>query len=394
VYLRVGAQVEEVLLAMRIRPFLSHKREDQADMSALRGALKVYGAGGYKDVDDLRLGARTADELRTAIHELTGGFIWWGTQKALDSTWINEIEIPNAVARAATKPPYPIVPLFIELSPGGASLRAALRSHADDFLAYNGVVFDDAESPEAFRRRVARRYVRDAVTSLGPGPLAVSFRAISEPDGAHDLTFDWRALIDARRRELTPGALDTMIDALVNVREAAQARTNSPVLRIDPDLPLPLACLVGYEWRITTRAQLEVNQRTGSTFHWISADGSTASIASPIVAEQNGAGPTVIVASCRDGVPGAAARYASNVAAGRLVTLHVDGLLDDDQVRGLARATADELRAANDRGEDKHLLIVGPAALAILIGAAANACGPVVVPFWNGTTYVSAAIIG
>lgn len=380
---------------MRIRPFLSHKREDQADVARLREALKIYGAGGYKDTEDLRLGVNTADELRVAINEVTGGFIWWGTWNALDSSWINELEIPNAIARATTKPPYPIVPLFINLSPGtdGAAIRAALRSHADDFLGRNGVVFDGADGPDAFRHRVARRYVRDAISALGASPLTIAFRALSEPDGAHDLTFDWRGLLDPRRRVLASGALDSMIDALANARDAAQATTKSPQMRIDPDLPLPLAYLVGYEWRITTRVRLAVHQRTGSTFRWIDADGSTAPIA-PVVDEFGVSGSTVIVVSCGNGAPNAARRYADAVRARRLATLHIDGLLDDGQIRGLARAAADELRAANDRGDEKHLLIVGPATLAVLTGAAANACGPVVVPFWDGMTYVSPVVIG
>jgi hypothetical protein len=381
---------------MRIRPFLSHKREDEADVAALREALKIYGAGGYKDTEDLRLGVNTADELRLAINELTGGFIWWGTQAALRSAWINELEIPSALSRATTKPPYPIVPLFVDLSPGAdhAAIRTALGSHTDGFLAHNGIVFDGVEDPGAFRRRVARRYVRDAITVLEAGALTIAFRALSEPDGAHDLTFDWRSQIDARRRVLASGALDSMIDALASARDAAQATTKSPELRIEPDLPLPLAYLVGYEWRIATRVRLAVNQRTGSTFRWIGADGSTAPIAAPVVDEFGASGATVIVVSCGNGAPNAARRYADVVRARRLVTLHIDGLLDDGQIRGLARAAADELRAANDRGVEKHLLIVGPATLAVLIGAAANACGPVVVPFWDGTTYVSPVVIG
>jgi hypothetical protein len=255
-------------------------------------------------------------------------------------------------------------------------------------------VFDGADDPVAFRQRVARRYVRDAIPGLGASPLTIAFRALSEPDGAHDLTFDWRGLLDPRRRVLASGALDSMIDALANARDAAQATTKSPELRIEPDLPLPLAYLVGYEWRITTRVRLAVHQRTGSTFRWISADGSTAPIAAPVVDELGASGVTVIVVSCGNGAPRAARRYADSVGARHLIALHIDGLLDDGQIRGLARAAADELRAANDRGDEKHLLIIGPATLAVLIGAAANACGPVVVPFWDGTTYVSPVVIG
>ena len=381
---------------MRIRPFLSHKREDQADVAALRDVLKVYGAGGYKDVEDLRLGVKTADELRRAIYELTGGFIWWGTRNALDSRWINELEIPNAITRATVKPPYPIVPLLVDVSPSvdAAIIRAALGSHADDFLGRNGLVLDAGEDLEDFRRRVARRYVRDALGMLDRKVVTVAFRALGEPDGAHDLTFDWRGLIDPRRRQLVPGAFETMTDALCNAREAVQAMSASPELRVDADMPLPLVYLVGYEWRISTRVRLAINQRTGASFRWIEADGAAAPIVPVIEDLHDGHGATVVMASCRDGAPGAARRYAESIGARRLVTMHIDGILDDAQIRGLARATADQLRAANDRADEKHLLIVGPEALAMFTGAAANACGPVVVPFWDGTTYVSPVVVG
>lgn len=382
---------------MRIRPFLSHKREDHADVAALRESLKIYGAGGYKDTEDLRLGVNTPEELERAIRELTGGFIWWGTESALRSKWINELEIPNAVARATTKPPYPIVPLFVGLRPGSndAAIRTAIGAYTDAFLSHNGVIYEPTEDPRMFRRRVARRYVRDAILGLEPGPLTIGLHAMSEPDYAHDLTFDWRGVFDARRRALAPDALDLMIDALANTREASQATTHSPGVRVEADLPLPLAYLVGYEWRIATRLRLAVNQRTGSAFRWIDADGPTAPIPAPTVEEfDSRTGVTVVVVSCRNGAPGAARRYADSVGARRMVSLHVDGLLDDEQIRSLARAGADELRAANDRGDEKHLLIIGPATLAILIGAAANACGQSVVPFWDGTTYVSPVTVG
>jgi SMODS-associated and fused to various effectors sensor domain/TIR domain len=394
--LRLRPQGEEVLLAMRIRAFLSHKREDEDEVAALRQELKAYGAGGYKDIEDLRLGVGTRDELRRAIFELTGGFIWWGTHRALGSTWINELEIPNALTRAFVKPPYPIVPLLVDISPGADAdaLRSALRSHNDEFLGINGVVLSPGEDLDTFRGLVARRYVSDAIKALPETLLTIAFRALSEPDGRHDLTFDWRHLLDPERRELAPGAFAKMVDALANAREAFQVRSTSPELRIDMDLPLPLAYLVGYEWRITTRLRLEAQQRTGSSFRWINADGDTAEPAAPNVEELGTSGPVVVVASCGDGAGGATRRYAEVLGARRLVTLHVEGLLDDAQIRGLARTTARELRSAGDGGADKHLLIVGPTTLATFTGAAANAVGRVVVPFWNGTSYVEPTAIG
>ncbi|MGH3086312.1 MAG: SAVED domain-containing protein [Rubrobacteraceae bacterium] len=185
-----------------------------------------------------------------------------------------------------------------------------------------------------------------------------------------------------------------MIDALSNAREALQERSKSPLLRVDSDLPLPLAWLIGYEWRITTGLRLEFRQRTGSLFAWIAADGPVAE--GPRVRDRifDRNGPDVIAVSCKNSFDDHARRYAEEVSACRLVTLHRPGLLDHGEIRALARATADELRASNERNTNKHLLVLGPTSLVAMIGAASNACGPVTIPFWNGSRYVSPTTMG
>ena len=68
--------------------------------------------------------------------------------------------------------------------------------------------------------------------------------------------------------------------------------------------------------------------------------------------------------------------------------------VDASQMRAVARKAADQLGAANDGGMQKHLLIRGPVALATMMGAASNACGPVTMPFRDGTKYVSPIVVG
>ncbi len=184
---------------MTIKPFLSHKRENAATVGQLRDTLKLYGAGGWKDTEDLRLGDRTSQSIRRAIFTQTGGMLWWGTRPALSSWFINNIELPTAFQRKNTEPHYPIVPLFIDLDPGSnadrAAIRAALGGQGDDLLDCNGLVRRRREPAEQFRRRVARRYVRDAVNAVaanrghGSTPVTIAIRTLSEPSGEHDLTF-------------------------------------------------------------------------------------------------------------------------------------------------------------------------------------------------------------
>lgn len=390
------AQGEEVLLLMKIRPFLSHKREDALVVTRLKATLRLYGAGGWKDTDDLRVGAHTPAAIRRAILEETGGFIWWGTHKALSSEMINELEIPTALERADAQPVYPLVPVFANISPGTdrAIIGEAIGEHTEDFLNRNGIVRGKSEAAGDLRRRIAQRYVWDAVRSIAGDPATVAFRALSEASGDNDLTFDWRAIFDEKTRQLAAGSIPIMLDALANARGAFQGRSASQRLRLDLDLPLPLAFLVGYEWRITTRLRIGFRQRTGSSYAWIDADGPVAEAPLPKTKSFVRDGPAVVAISCKDPLGRPACRYAEEISASKLVTLHEPGLIDSRRMRTLARTGAAELRALNDWGVEKHLLIRGPTSMAAMVGAASNACGPVTAPFWNGMRYVSPIVVG
>jgi len=386
-----------VLLPVKIRPFLSHKRENERIVTRLKETLKLYGAGGWKDTDDLPLGVPTEDEIRRAIFEQTGGFIWWGTDKALGSRIINGLEIPTALKRAEVEPHYPLVPVFVDVSPGEAGKKLARRIGKEStrkFMDRNGLPRQPKERADDLRLRVARRYVRDAVASLPAGDITVAFRALSEPSGEHDLTFDWRAVMDARARVLKEGSLPVLLDALANAREAFQGRERSPELSLDPDLPLPLAFLVSYEWRVTTRLRLRIGQRTGASFSWIEHAGPLSERPKSVPKRLDGNGPVVVAVSCKDPLERDAQAYAKEARASELVLLHVPGLLDGAGLRALARSAAGQLRALNDRASEKHLLIRGPEALAVMCGAESNASGPVALPFWDGSKYVAPILVG
>jgi hypothetical protein len=401
VLVRLRAQGQEVLLAVSIRPFLSHRREDASDVILLRETLKVYGAGGWKDTEDLAIGERTREGVRRAIFEDTGGFLWWGTPSILESSFVNDVEIPAAFDRREVDPSYPIVPLFVRLRPGGDrdAIKVAVGSRAGDLLECNGLICSDGETVEAFCRTVAKRYVSDAVKAMQGGGkggerVEAEMRALSEPTGERDLTFDWRGLIDPRARTLAPEADQRITEAVTVVRQALQGAFSAPHVLLDLDLPLPLAFLVGYEWRITARLRLTILQRTGVSYAEIHGDGKIAELDPPERMPLAGDGPAVVAVSCGDGLGEAATSYAAELGARELVTLHNPGILDAAEIRALARATARVLRDLSNRGVEKHLIMLGPEALAVFAGAALNASGRIVVPFWNGVRYVEPIVVG
>lgn len=109
----------------------------------------------------------------------------------------------------------------------------------------------------------------------------------------------------------------------------------------------------------------------------------------PLSQRLEGDGPVVLAVSCgEDSLEAAALAYAREARASVLVLLHTPGSLDGSGMRALARAAAGQLRKLNDRAANKHMLIRGPGALAVMCGAESNAVGPVVLPFWDGSKYV------
>jgi hypothetical protein len=401
-YLRVRTQVQEVLLAMTIKPFLSHRRANATAIAALRDCLNIYGAGGWKDTEDLPVGDLSPDAIRRAIFNETGGFVWWGTRLALESDFINRVEIPAAFERKRKEASYPIVPIFVDLDPGDDNDRQAVRQGlgelGDLLLNANGMRRRHDESAGEFRQRVSRRYIKDSVKrvaseSNGASPLEVCFRALSAPGDGFDVTFDWRSLMDADSRSMNEGAEEIFVDALRSLREALQAACYHPEVRLDLDLPLPLAFLLGYEWRLASRIKMTVRQRTGSQWSDISSSGEVAPAPEAVRLAFGGRNSAVVAVSCLTDPGQSLHEYAKRVNASEVVSFHIPGILSEAKLRGLARRGADELRVLNNRGLTKRLILLGPVALAVCAGVASNAVGPIVLPFWNGQEYRDGLVV-
>jgi hypothetical protein len=391
---------------MRTRPFLSHRRTDRKQVVELKRVLALYGTGGWRDLDDLDLGELGQPGFEKAIDEVTGGFLWYGTKRVLASWYVNNVELPAAIARKRREPDYPLVPLFATVPPGEA--RAALlaatkkpsaRLTANDhalFFEANGYSREARERVAEFRASVAKRYIRSAVKWLDTAAYSVAITALTEPSGGQDFTFDWRGLLDPQTRVLAGGAQTTMCDAVTGFRDAIKPTAEFPHVTIDFDAPLPIAALVGYEWRVTSRMKLTIRQRTRSGIFVVDGDG-PAQTGWPGWVEKRlgGTGPSVVAVSTTDASLAAPLqRYAAAVDAAFTLELHVPGELDGSALRGLARHTAAALRNLQSAQRPKHLLLAGPCALAALVGAGANAGGPVTAPIWNGVSYGSTLVFG
>lgn len=121
----------------------------------------------------------------------------------------------------------------------------------------------------------------------------------------------------------------------------------------------------------------------------------------PEVTSLDRSGPVVVAVSVGKPLDGAAQRYAAARGARETRCLHIplddqrNRMLAPEGINGVAQWTVEQLAELNDRGTEKHLLLLGPASLAVRIGAAANGTGRTWVPFWDGAAgYTSGVTIG
>ena len=392
---------------MRYKPFLSHKREDAIDMELLRDELVVRGAGGWQDTRELRLGQRWMAAFRSAIGKETGGFIWYGTRKALASRTICKVEVPLALRRARRRKggAYPVVPLFVDLQPSedaDAIKRAFGSRRGRRLLDLNGVIRNRGEDLPTFSKRAARQYVKDLIREHPGDNLHAAITTGREPTGQHHLSLDWRRLVDDHGRVMDPDSLATIVETLADIREALQIKSACPHITVEPHVRLPLAALIGWEWNRVRPLRLTVQQPSPAGLQTVedrSAD--PRDWGPPEVTPLASDGPAVVALSVGKRLDGAAQRYAAAHGARETRCLHVslddlpNGMLSTDDIRSLATWAVEQLAALNDRGVEKHLLLLGPASLAVRIGAAANGTGRTWLPFWDGADgYTSGLAIG
>ncbi len=369
-------------------PFLSHRRTDGSDLSVLHGELKVRGVGGWRDVENLGLGEPTRASIRRAIRRETGGFIWLGTAASLESEVICGLELPLALRRRRFgRTAYPLVPLFVDIEPGDERITAALGPRrARRLRDLNGLVKADGESIEAFSQRAAGRYVADAVCSALRRRSRIRVQVIGQgaPVAATDIVLDWRELLVDGRPSSTSD-LAVIGSTLGSLRSAVQECGPHRSVAVEANLRLPLAALVGWELGAHAQIDLTVVQRSGAAvFDVSSRSGVTTDWPEPVEHRFGQDGPTVIAVSVIKNLAGTVARYAETVGASRYLHLHLDEPLDAAGVRGLANWTVQHLATFNDAGERKHLLLLGPSALAAWIGHIAHGTGKTTMPIWDG----------
>lgn len=379
---------------MSIGPFLSHKREDAPQLDRLQAELALRGPAGWQDVRNLRLGHRWRQAFRKAIGRDTDGFIWWGTKRSLESQTITREEVPRALRRARSRwrRPYPVVPLFVDLSPGRDRKlleQAFGKRRARALTAQHGAIKDPKETIKEFAQRAARQYVKDLIRiESRRGVLPVAISGGRQPNAGPELSLDWRPLLDDGYLA-DEDSLAVLRETLADIRDAAHETATLPRFEVELHMRLPLAALVGWEWNRARPVSLEVWQSSPAA-RFLTSERPDVPVELPAaeVTSLDGDGPAILAVSTVKSLQGALQRYAQRQGARRIVHLHLpgdaEGLVNRNEIACASDWVVRELAALNDEGLSKHMILLTPVSLAVWIGAKAHGTGKTWIPFWNG----------
>lgn len=99
---------------MTINVFVSYNRKDIELAKELEKLLRANGLKAWRDLEYLPYGVDTENEIRRAIREDCRAFILLVTEKSLDSDFIWNIEIDEAVKKVKFKEDFLIIPVFYD----------------------------------------------------------------------------------------------------------------------------------------------------------------------------------------------------------------------------------------------------------------------------------------
>ncbi len=384
--------------------FLSHHHASAGPVRRLAEDIRLRGVIPW--VDKLPGGFSAGDssvaEARRVIREDASAFLLYLTEEALTSTFIGEIEVPEALARRKREPGFP---LFVA-SPryGFGEIGRLTEEHYGVGLdAYHGYSLDAkaGETECDFLERVARATLdKHLAAEIPPDPqcieLQISSREMIVGTCAELLRVDMVPVLGGSLEDQE--AWDRLIAGLTDVKIQLGGRYGRPRLLVNGSKHLTTAFVFG---RVFNRFPLDIRQTPSE--YW-RADGPVRALEGfSIEYQPSSFARRTLLVELATGEKDVSAGVDVCVAAGlvvdgsRLKVRPTGGRVDvtEDISRSLAHHAYSAIdRAVNTKPTDQvHFFVAAPQACFMTLATLFQGMPDVHLYEWSGTGYRKSAIV-
>ncbi len=378
------------------RTFLSYRRARALEAARIIQALHDHGIPTWQDVTNLA-SAPTEDELRRALGSPEiGSAVIFATPEVEDSAVIRKVEIPLIIKRYEAGDAFFAIPV----AAGGLDYKKAAEvtsTHlsAENFIDWNmmkiaGAAVEDDDAALIADRVLAAR-LKAIHKAAAAGPLSVGLFVRAEPPYSADvaLALNWKKRFDDREATAETWR-NILLPALARIAAALRAHAPGRSIETFGFPTLPAAFALGCQFVSTSGQKLawrQVMRGGGPEQIWtLDASREASGFAARMVSKDASASDLAILISITDDVEPVFAGLQKELPPLRaLVHIRKDGayphaIANAGQAGDVAYVVEGAMREARRQYGNigtVHVVMAGPAGLAVLIGQTFNTFGNV-----------------
>lgn len=363
--------------------FLSYSRKNISDVRFIAQTLMMHGIRIWQDISSLGTGVAES-KIRRAIQKGSVGLIFFVTQESIDSTFIRDVELPEAERRYKNDHDYKIVPIFkLPIDTATAALKGCLNIPLSNF---NGAVIKGIPSKRNVLSAAhkAAEIVLDDVRLDKGDPFYIGLSSKQEIRENVALSMDFQSFF--KKGVPPPNVWEKHFSVALGRVKNALIRRNQLSIRLHAFCHLSLGMLFGYIFRKPTGFRLEIEQITAKKSNIWATDSTPGKnplkiIEMPAVLGSKNLLVKINLLSADDK---SIIRYADKNALSYRAMLEFcppifPHIVSQTQALAIARDLIEKIKEMHARYETDtvHLFCAIPLGLALLIGYNMNACGTI-----------------
>lgn len=238
--------------------FLSYSRKNVKDVQKIADTLCAGGIRIWQDIESLATG-NTDEQIRKAIQEECAAFFLYITDESVESEFIREVEIKEALNKSKRDETFHIVPLIhMPLEKANQKLQGSMLG---DISRYNGVIIHDGETLSEASSKIRKILLKAIIKRPADQDFAISLMTYSRTPGniQPQLDLDWSRL-DFSDKIMSDTIWKThLLPALKDVKDAL-LNAGVTLIRLYAKATLSASMAFGYIFRRETGFKIIISQ--------------------------------------------------------------------------------------------------------------------------------------